>query len=353
MEAAVGLLLVLLGVSHGVETHCDGRWDGAQCYGPLGGTVKIQLMDNTSEINKYNLLKNTLKILNVRNNKVTSNSIRVDLFPSRGTFRINNLSSSDSGNYTLQTFDSDGRSSGGWTLQLFIQAPVSSVVLLSECLSQGEMRVSCSSEGGDSPQYSWTLDGRTLTDAELLSGNNETNIITLKQHVSGHLVCSVSNNVSNVSKEERISTCGFIFINCTSVNGTQISRWVYKANNTLCTPPKQTSVGKDYGTTISDEPWYIRNLPLIGSVLSALVIFLVVGVVVICALRKKQNSKPTKKEEEDDQEVFADVKFVKRQANQAEKKAAVEHGQVKSAKRPRRPEPAGTDCVYANVHKVR
>uniref|UniRef100_A0A3Q2WBY9 Immunoglobulin V-set domain-containing protein n=1 Tax=Haplochromis burtoni TaxID=8153 RepID=A0A3Q2WBY9_HAPBU len=79
------------------------------------------LMDNTSEINKYNLLKNTLKILNVRNNKVTSNSIRVDLFPSNGTFRINNLSSSDSGKYTLQTFDSDGRSSGGWTLQLFIQ----------------------------------------------------------------------------------------------------------------------------------------------------------------------------------------------------------------------------------------
>ncbi|XP_019222378.1 hepatocyte cell adhesion molecule [Oreochromis niloticus] len=165
------------------------------------------------------------------------------------------------------------------------------------------MRVSCSSEGGDSPQYSWTLDGRTLTDAELLSVNNETNIITLKQHVSGRLVCSVRNNVSDVSKEERISTCG--------------------------------------------------NLPLIGGVLSALVIFLVVGVAVICAWRKKQNSKPTKKEEEDDQEVFPDAKFVKRPANQAEKKVAVEHRQIKSAKRPRRPEPTGTDCVYANVHKVR
>nr|XP_024655867.1 protein turtle homolog A-like [Maylandia zebra] len=96
----------------------------------------------------------------------------------------------------------------GLLLMLFgvSHAPVSSVLLVSECLSQGEMRASCSSEGGDSPQYSWTLDGRTLTDAELLSGNNETNIITLKQHVSGHLVCSVSNNVSDVFKEERIST---------------------------------------------------------------------------------------------------------------------------------------------------
>ncbi|CAI5652007.1 unnamed protein product [Oreochromis niloticus] len=354
MEAAVGLLLVLLRVSHGVETYCDGRQDGAQCYGPLGGTVNIQLMDSTSEINRYQLLKSLLKILDVRNNTVISNTIRERaLFPSRGTFRINNLSSTDSGKYTLETFDSDGKSSSEWTLQLFIQAPVSSVLLLSECLSQGEMRVSCSSEGGDSPQYSWTLDGRTLTDAELLSGNNETNIITLKQHVSGRLVCSVRNNVSNVPKEERISTCGFIFINCTSVNGTKISEWVYEANNTLCTQPKQTSMGKDYGTTISDEPWYIRNLPLIGGVLSALVIFLVVGVAVICARRKKQNSKPTKKEEEDDQEVFPDAKFVKRQANQAEKKVAVEYGQVKSAKRPRKPKPTGSDCVYANVHKVR
>ncbi|CAI5652002.1 unnamed protein product [Oreochromis niloticus] len=289
----------------GVETHCDGRQDGAQCYGPLGGTVDIQLIDSTSEMPRYQLSKNTLKILDVRKNKGISNTIgeRYTLFLSNGTFRVNNLSRNDSSKYSLQTFNSDGKSSGERTLQLFIQAPVSSVLLVSECLSQGERRVSCSSEGGDSPQYSWTLDGRTLTDAELLSGNNETNIITLKQHVSGRLVCSVRNNVSDVSKEERISTCG--------------------------------------------------NLPLIGGVLSVLVIFLVVGVAVICAWRKKQNSKPTKKEEEDDQEVFPDAKFVKRPANQAEKKVAVEHRQIKSAKRPRRPEPTGTDCVYANVHKVR
>ncbi|XP_035765312.1 uncharacterized protein LOC118454474 [Neolamprologus brichardi] len=210
MEAVLGLMLILLGVSHGVETHCDGRQDGAQCYGALGGSVDIQLMDSTSEISRYRLLTNSLVILFVRNNKVISNTIvhRSSFFPRNGKFRINNLSRNDSGDYTLQTFDSDGRSSGVRTLQLFIQAPVTSVLMVSECLSQGERRVSCSYEGGDSPQYSWTLDGRTLTDAELLSVNNEDDIITLKQHVSGHLVCSVRNNVSNVSKEEKISTCG-------------------------------------------------------------------------------------------------------------------------------------------------
>ncbi|XP_030595628.1 uncharacterized protein LOC115787185 [Archocentrus centrarchus] len=208
MEAVVGLLLVLFGVSHGVEIHCDGRQDGAHCYGSLGGTADIQLTGSTSEITRYQLTKNSLKILLVRNNELISNIIehRSLFIPNNGTFRINNLSRNDGGNYTLENFDSDGRRSGMQILQLFIQGDFFSQ--LSECLSQEEMRVSCSSEGGDSPQYSWTLDGRTLTDAELLSGNNEGNIISLKQHVSGHLVCSFGNNVSNAAKEERISTCG-------------------------------------------------------------------------------------------------------------------------------------------------
>ncbi|XP_039453971.1 uncharacterized protein LOC120432814 isoform X2 [Oreochromis aureus] len=321
MKAVVGFMVILLGVSHGVGTYCDGRQDGAQCYGALGGTVDIQLMDSTSEIPRYQLLKNSLKILYVREKMILSNTIkhRSVFFPSNGTFRINNLSRTDS-------------------------APVSSVLLVSECLSQGEMRVSCSSEGGDSPQYSWTLDGRTLTDAELLPGNIKTNIITLKQHVSGHLVCSVENLVSKVSKEQRISTCGFIFINCTSVNGTQVSGWVYEANNTLCiestsepTTTTQTAVG---------------NLPLISGVLSTLIIFLVVVGTAICAQRKKQNSK-AKEEENDQEEIFADLRVVKRQAKQLEKRAELEFGQVKYSKRPRQTEPTGDDCLYVNVHKFR
>ncbi|TWW54074.1 hypothetical protein D4764_0236800, partial [Takifugu flavidus] len=87
-----------------------------------------------------------------------------------------------------------------------LSAPVSTVRLMSECLSQGEKRMSCSSVG-DSPQYSWTLDGDTLTDDQLLSGNNETNEIILKQTVSGRLVCLVRNHVSEASVTEMISTC--------------------------------------------------------------------------------------------------------------------------------------------------
>ncbi|KAK2849599.1 hypothetical protein Q5P01_009433 [Channa striata] len=257
MEAVVGLLVMLLRVYSGVETYCDGRQNGTQCYGALGGTVVLQLMENTSEIYRFQWTKNNTAIIHWRNNSFIENQIQNrSLFtPSDGTLRINNLSRSDGGEYKLEIYDSYG---SFYTfpryLQFSFQAPVSSVLLVSECLSQGEMRVSCSSEGGDSPQYSWTLDGHTLTDAELLSGNKETNNITLKQHVSGNLVCSVRNHVSHVFKEETISDCGFIFINCTSSDGTHISQWVFAANYTLCVEPTTTTVptvGKETESIVS------------------------------------------------------------------------------------------------------
>ncbi|XP_044219480.1 uncharacterized protein LOC122990271 isoform X2 [Thunnus albacares] len=365
MEAVVGLLVMLLGVSHGVETYCDGRQNGAQCYGALGGTVVLQLMDSASEIFKYQWLKNkTTIILNGRKDKIVSNLMedRSIFTPSNGTFRINNLIRTDGAEYTLKTFDSKGHDSGQWTLQLSIQAPVSSVLLDSECLSQGEMRVSCSSEGADSPQYSWTLDGHTLTDTQLLSGNNETNNITLKQNVSGRLVCSVRNHVSSVSKEKKIFTCGFIFINCTLLNGTNISQWVFSANNTLCIDPTTTP------TMIADT-----TASTLAGVLSALVILLMVGVAVVCSQRKKQNTKP---KEEDDQELtYADVNIVQRPGRQMHQKAEmeveydqvkfsgrpqqttemeVEYGQVKFSGRPRKTvQPKEDECVYAKVRNSR
>ncbi|KAM4555488.1 uncharacterized protein PAE49_014524 [Odontesthes bonariensis] len=209
MEAVFGLLLMLLGVSHGVETYCDGRQDGAQCYGALGGAVVLQLMDDASEIPRYEWRKGASVILSGRKNNIVTNTIKIrsTFIPSNGTLKINNLSRTDSGEYTLRLFNLNGRETGERTLKLSVEAPVSSVQLVSECLSQGQIWVSCSFEAVDSPKYMWTLDGHTLTDTELLSGSNETNIITLKQHVSGRLVCSVRNHISSVSKELMISVC--------------------------------------------------------------------------------------------------------------------------------------------------
>ncbi|CAI5652036.1 unnamed protein product [Oreochromis niloticus] len=98
MEAVVGLFLMMFGVCHGVESYCDGRPDGAHCYGTLGGTLDIKLTDSTSEIIRFQLLKNTSLILNGRSNSSKHNTTdeRFLFYLSNGTLRIHNLSSTDS-----------------------------------------------------------------------------------------------------------------------------------------------------------------------------------------------------------------------------------------------------------------
>ncbi|XP_016525039.1 carcinoembryonic antigen-related cell adhesion molecule 2-like [Poecilia formosa] len=236
ITAVVGILMVVLEVSWGAETYCDFRKDGAQCLGSLGGTVLLQLMSNISEIPKYECKHNTSKILRGKfnNSQLTGLQNRLNFIPSNGTLIITNLSRIDSGAYTLETFDSNGKTEEKKTLQLNVEAPVSSAQLVSQCLSQGQINVSCLSEGGDSPQYSWTLDGHSLRDSELFSGNSETNIIVLRQNISGRLVCSVRNQVSFIFREIQISTC--VFVNC-SVNGTEISTWMFQEYDSLCVEP--------------------------------------------------------------------------------------------------------------------
>ncbi|CAI5652039.1 unnamed protein product [Oreochromis niloticus] len=123
MEAVVGLLLMMFGVSHGVESYCDGRPDGAHCYGTLGGTLDIKLMDSTSELLRFQLLKNTSLIRYWRNNSSKHNTTheRFLFYLSNGTLRIHNLSSTDSGKYTFLTFNSEGQISAERTFQIFIQ----------------------------------------------------------------------------------------------------------------------------------------------------------------------------------------------------------------------------------------
>lgn len=143
---------------------------------------------------------------------------------------------------------------------------MTSVHLFAECLSEGQVNVSCLSEGGSNPQYSFTLNGNKPSGHELLSENIKSNTIVLRPNVAGRLVCSVRTNVSFLLKEKITSTCGewefmvknrlfetnnsdhhvnnnfcllFLntdFVNCTS-NGIHISKWVFKENNTLCVEP--------------------------------------------------------------------------------------------------------------------
>eukprot|EP00063_Salmo_salar_P093158 XP_014067993.1 PREDICTED: uncharacterized protein LOC106611884 isoform X1 [Salmo salar] len=241
MEAVLGLLVISAGVSHCLETSCDARQNGCQCYGALGGTVYLQLVTDATIYDELSFYKGSTgaetEILRMKKDiwviRDTRIKDRVHFFINNGTFRLNNTRSTDSGEYRLETFNSEGKSSGIRGLKLFIEAPVSSPQLSSECLSHGEMRVSCSSEG-DGPQYSWNLDGQTLRDTEA-SADDETNTITLKKGLSGDLTCTVRNHISSDTVSSRISHCpGLIYVNCTLSNGTKVSEWVNTIGNTLC-----------------------------------------------------------------------------------------------------------------------
>ncbi|XP_055744970.1 uncharacterized protein LOC129827800 isoform X2 [Salvelinus fontinalis] len=344
MEAILGLLVISAGVSHGLETSCDAREDGSQCYGALGGTVYLQLVTDTTIYDELSFYKGSTgaktKILKTKKDKLVISDTpirdRVHFFINNGTLRINNTRRNDSGEYLLETFNLSGVALRTRGLQLFIEAPVSSPQLSSECLSHGERRVSCSSEG-DGPQYSWTLDGQTLRDTET-SPDNETNTITLKKGLSANLTCTVRNNISSDTVSRRISHCpGLIYVNCTSSNGTKVSEWVNATGNTLCV--ESTTVVTVTVAPTSKTSTASKYIGMAAGSLAGVVLVLVMVLAVYCV--QKKNKPPSKTPvislstvKGDSQDVeYADVRILRQEMRQKEREAPVEveYGQVKVA----------------------
>ncbi|XP_071254439.1 uncharacterized protein [Salvelinus alpinus] len=288
METVFGLLVILAGVSHGMESPCDARENGAQCYGALGGTVYLQLITNASG-HQFRFWKDPTgaktEILTMRGNiSKTKGPIkgRSEFFINKGIVRIDNTVRNDSDKYCAETYNSNGILLGTRRLlQLFIEAPVTKAKLSSKCLSHGEMRVSCSSEG-DSPQYSWTLDGHPLNNNDN-SFDEKTNAITLQKGLSGDLNCTIRNNISSV-------TVSRVILPCPEIIGT------------------------------------------VAGSLAGIVLVLVMVLVVYCVQKKKKPPKSSAKD--DSQEVeYVDVRIQKKQKRPNEREALVEleYGQVNVA----------------------
>ncbi|XP_052344139.1 uncharacterized protein LOC118363380 isoform X4 [Oncorhynchus keta] len=410
MEAVLGLLVISAGVSHGLETSCDAIQNGSQCYGALGGTVYLQLVTDATRYDELSFWKGSTgaktEILKMKKDKwvikYTPIEDRVHFFINNGTLRLNNTRRNDSGEYLLEKYNSEGKLSGTRELQLFIKAPVSSPQLSSECLSHGEMRVSCSSEG-DGPQYSWTLDGQTLSNTDA-PPDNKTNTITLKKGLSGNLTCTVRNYINSDTVSRRISHCpGLIYVNCTLSNGTKISEWVNATGNTLCvesttvvtvteSPTIKIFTGKGQGhdTLMNSRPsnptnttqtlWIFttKYIGMAAGSLAGVVLVLLMVLAVYCI--QKKNKPPSKAQvislstvKGDSQDVeYADVRILRQEMRQKEREVPVEveYGQVNEACGPQQPVeleygqitilegprrkvdmPEEEYCMYASVRK--
>ncbi|KAG5270205.1 hypothetical protein AALO_G00189960 [Alosa alosa] len=100
---------------------------------------------------------------------------RWQFVPNNGTMIINPAERRDTGTYRVEITDKDGKSVGYYTVQLTIEAPVSDVDLSITCSAYGERRAMCSSNG-DSPQYSWSPDGRPLNETSTSAETPESDL---------------------------------------------------------------------------------------------------------------------------------------------------------------------------------
>ncbi|XP_041916859.1 hepatocyte cell adhesion molecule-like isoform X2 [Alosa sapidissima] len=184
----------------------------AACYGALGGPVYLQLMRDTTG-HRLNVHYEGAPVVRLKGSTAVfyeefntpSFLQRWQFVPDNGTMIINPAESRDAGTYrVVTTNETSGRLVGQHTVQLTIEAPVSDVDLSISCSSaNGERSVRCSSNG-DSPQFSWSLDGRPLGEADL-SSDNQT--LLLRGDVTGQLTCSVRNHVSSTHTTRLMELC--------------------------------------------------------------------------------------------------------------------------------------------------
>ncbi|KAK2828267.1 hypothetical protein Q5P01_019301 [Channa striata] len=176
-----------------------------QCTGALGKPLRFFLPTNTTE--KKNLKKNKDIIFRMLNNNTVDvnkeYSNRSASF-TNGTFQINMITQMDSGDYQLETYNSDGTSSQTIHFHLEVLAPVSQPTVSQMCLSPEQMSVSCSSKG-DRLEFIVTLDDNVLIQTDKRRSPNVT--INLYGQLTGNMMCRVQNNVSREDTVIQLTAC--------------------------------------------------------------------------------------------------------------------------------------------------
>ncbi|CAB1315893.1 unnamed protein product [Coregonus sp. 'balchen'] len=215
-------------VSHGNGTH--------QCYGALGEALSFHLAVDCS-IEETRLKKGDKLILQYNigkgwKSKLHSEFVNRTEFFNNGTLRLDRVLENDSGDYQMEIYNSRGSLLRWFNIRLQIQAPVSVPVLSHYCLPHGETMVTCSSEG-DGLQYSWTMNGLTLSVAY--------NAVTLKSSDMAELTCIVQNNVSRSNCTIDLPACpgNFPFVAVTvavalTVGTLTLLLALYVGKNHLC-----------------------------------------------------------------------------------------------------------------------
>ncbi|XP_047657157.1 carcinoembryonic antigen-related cell adhesion molecule 5-like isoform X3 [Tachysurus fulvidraco] len=169
------------------------------CYVAVGQRLHLQMpLEDGFDLKTTSLI---LRYRKTQNSSSTPRLPRWQFVNDNKTMILTSAERNDSGTYTLNIYDVDGRSKGSYTLQVNIEAQVSSVNVSYSCLFSGVMKVTCSADG-DNLHFSWTSDFNTLPQLE-----NGTSTVTLEQDHQGNITCHVENHVSRHHDTAELHQC--------------------------------------------------------------------------------------------------------------------------------------------------
>ncbi|XP_047657174.1 uncharacterized protein LOC113659137 [Tachysurus fulvidraco] len=201
IQVIFGVLLIYNHVVMGslFQDHVCRFTQSNQCYVAVGQQLYLQMpLEDEFDLNTTSVI---LRYRKTQSSPPTPNHSRWQFVNDSKTMILTSAERNDSGTYTLNIFDVDGRSKGNSTLQVNIEAQVSSVKVSYSCLSSGVMKVTCSADG-DNLHFSWTSDFNTLPQLE-----NGTSTVTLEQDQQGNITCHVENHVSRDHDTAELHQC--------------------------------------------------------------------------------------------------------------------------------------------------
>ncbi|XP_058271513.1 uncharacterized protein LOC131369091 [Hemibagrus wyckioides] len=211
IQVIIGVLLIYTQVAMGslFHDHVFCRFTQRnQCYVAVGQHLHLQMPWEDG----FDLKTNTGLILRYRKTQSSPLTPRLPrwLFVNDNkTMILTSAERSDSGTYTLNIFDVDGRNKSSSTLQVNIEARVSSVELSYSCLFSEVRKVYCSADG-DNLRFNWTSDSITR-----LEDDNKTLVLDKKHNEK--VTCHVENHISHNHNSIELPECAdftivFVFV---------------------------------------------------------------------------------------------------------------------------------------------
>ncbi|XP_029434795.1 uncharacterized protein LOC115076916 isoform X2 [Rhinatrema bivittatum] len=251
MPALLHLCLLLLFSARGSPAPAEGG--NVTVYAALGDQAEFILYgalpnyNQTAHTSIEWRMNITINVANFRGSDRTCG----DVYKHRckgyknGSLHLSNLSRKDSGYYNVD-FYNDGKLDAKFWFLLEVQDPVSAPVVTFACHANETAELSCRSENGTRPEYSWTIEGNPLT-ANFNYSQNGTGILIKPQPVLRTVICTVKNQISerfshplNVTCADPVSepvvnySCradGTVELSCSAQNGTRPEySWTVEGN---------------------------------------------------------------------------------------------------------------------------